>query len=291
MADDLAIELQPGNLIEHTKFGLGKVLDVKLQHVLVHFKDDNMDVRKLAIDKSPLRVPEVQTDVRLDSLPAFSDGKFEGKSKRIGLDDAIAEFTRQFPKGFEDPAYAEQRTLKATAHEAWEAALGGGLGEELLEADEVAEITQQVVALLGPTKLLSKFELIALRDGLAESSHAKQFFGALFEFLKAAPDEAGFEKLVAAIGQIPATTPKARVASWPVLTVLPFLARPDLFMYLKPEPTVGCAMRLRFDLHYDPALQWVTYNQLMTLSNLLLEKLRPLGARDFIDVQSFLSLI
>jgi hypothetical protein len=76
-----------------------------------------------------------------------------------------------------------------------------------------------------------------------------------------------------------------------VLTVLPFLARPDLFMYLKPEPTVGCALRLRFDLHYDPSLQWVTYNQLMTLSNLLLEKLRPLGARDYIDVQSFLSLI
>jgi hypothetical protein len=289
---DLTNELRAGDLIQHTKFGLGKVLDVKLQHVLVHFKDDNLDVRKLAIDKSPLTVPEVQTDARLDSLPAFSDGKFEGKSKRIGLDDAIAEFVLQFPKGFEDPAYAEQRALRAAAHALYESTLGGGLAEELLAADEVAEITQQVVALIGPTKLLSKFELIALRDGLGEQQpHAKRFFGALLEFVKEAPDEAGFEKLVAAIGKLPSTTPKARVASWPVLTVLPFLARPDLFMYLKPEPTVACALRLRFDLHYDPSLQWVTYNQLMTLSNLLLEKLRPLGARDYIDVQSFLSLI
>jgi hypothetical protein len=288
---DLTNELRAGDLIQHTKFGLGKVLDVKLQHVLVHFKDDNLDVRKLAIDKSPLTVPEIQSDPRLDSLPAFSDGKFEGKSKRIGLDDAIAEFMRQFPKGFEDPAYAEQRSPKATAHELYESTLGGGLAEELLAADEVAEITQQVVALIGPTKLLSKFEVIALRDGLGEQPHAKRFFGALLEFLKAAPSEAGFEKLVAAIGKLPATTPKARVASWPVLTILPFLARPDLFMFLKPEPTVACALRLRFDLHYDPSLQWVTYNQLMTLSNLLLEKLQPLGARDYIDVQSFLSLI
>jgi len=288
---DLMNELRAGDLIEHTKFGLGKVLDVKLQHVLIHFKDDNLDVRKLAIDKSPLTVPEVQSDARLDSLPAFSDGKFEGKSKRVGLDDAIAEFIVQFPQGFEDPAYAEQRALRAAAHALYESTLGGGLAEELLEADEVAEITQQVVALIGPTKLLSKFELIALRDGLGESPHAKRFFGALLEFVKAAPDEAGFEKLVAAIGKLPATTPKARVASWPVLTVLPFLARPDLFMYLKPEPTVACAMRLRFDLRYDASLQWVTYNQLMTLSNLLLEKLRPLGARDYIDVQSFLALI
>lgn len=288
---DLTNDLRAGDLIQHAKFGLGKVLDVKLQHVLVHFKDDNQDVRKLAIDKSPLTVPETQSDPRLDSLPAFADGKFEGKSKRIGLDDAIAEFTRQFPKGFEDPAYAEQRSLKAAAHEAYESTLGGGLAEELLAADEVAEITQQVVALIGPTKLLSKFELIALRDGLGEQPHAKRFFGVLLEFVKAAPDEAGFEKLVAAIGKLPATTPKARVASWPVLTILPFLARPDQFMFLKPEPTVACALRLRFDLQYDPSLRWVTYNQLMTLSNLLLEKLHPLGARDYIDVQSFLSLI
>jgi hypothetical protein len=289
---DLTNELRAGDLIQHTKFGLGKVLDVKLQHVLVHFKDDNLDVRKLAIDKSPLTVPEIQTDARLDSLPAFSDGKFEGKSKRIGLDDAIAEFARQFPKGFEDPAYAEQRSLKAAAHELYESTLGNGLAEELLAADEIAEITQQVVALIGPTKLLSKFELIALRDGLGEQeAHAKRFFGALLEFVKAVPEEATFEKLVAAIGKLPATTPKARVASWPVLTILPFLARPDQFMFLKPEPTVACALRLRFDLQYDPSLRWLTYNQLMTLSNLLLEKLHPLGARDYIDVQSFLSLI
>jgi hypothetical protein len=109
--------------------------------------------------------------------------------------------------------------------------------------------------------------------------------------LKAAPSEAGFEKLMAAIGKLPATTPKARVASWPVLTILPFLARPDQFMFLKPEPTVACALRLRFDLHYDPSLNWVTYQQLMTLSTLLLRKLQPHGARDHIDVQSFLSVI
>ena len=288
---DLMSDFHAGDLVQHAKFGLGKVLDVNLQHVLIHFKDDNQDVRKLAIGKSPLSVPEVQSDPQLDSLPAFHDGKFEGKSKRIGLDDAIDEFLKQFPKGFEDPAYAELRAPKWAAHEQFETTLGGGLAEELLAANEVAEITQQAVALIGPTKLLSKFELIALRDGLGEQPHAKRFFGALLEFVKAAPSEAGFEKLMAAIGKLPATTPKARVASWPVLTVLPFLARPDQFMFLKPEPTVASALRLRFDLHYDPSLNWVTYQQLMTLSTLLLRKLQPHGARDHIDVQSFLSVI
>ncbi len=288
---DLISDFHEGDLVQHAKFGLGKVLDVNLQHVLIHFRDDNQEFRKLAVGKSPLTVPEVQSDPQLDSLPAFHDGKFEGKSKRIGLDDAIGEFVNQFPKGFEDPAYAEQRAPRWAAHEQFEATLGGGLAEELLAANEVAEITQQAVALIGPTKLLSKFELIALRDGLGEAPLAKRFFGALLEFVKAPADESGFTRLATAIGNLPATTPKARVASWPVLTILPFLARPDLFMFLKPEPTVASALRLRFDLHYDPSLNWVTYNQLMTLSTLLLEKLRPHGARDHIDVQSFLSVI
>lgn len=288
---DLMSDLHAGDLIQHAKFGLGKVLDVNLQHVLIYFRDDTQDFRKLAIGKSPLSVPEVKSDPQLDSLPAFHDGKFEGKSKRIGLDDAIGEFVKQFPKGFEDPAYAEQRAPRWAAHEQFEATLGGGLAEELLAANEVEEITQQAVALIGPTKLLSKFELIALRDGLGEAPLAKRFFGALLEFVKAPADEPGFTRLATAIGNLPATTPKARVASWPVLTILPFLARPDLFMFLKPEPTVAAALRLRFDLHYDPSLNWVTYHQLMTLSSLLLEKLHPHGARDHIDVQSFLSVI
>lgn len=288
---DLISDFHEGDLVQHAKFGLGKVLDVNVQHVLIHFRDDNQEFRKLAVGKSPLTVPEVQSDPQLDSLPVFHDGKFEGKSKRIGLDDAIGEFVKQFPKGFEDPAYAEQRAPRWAAHEQFDATLGGGLAEELVAANEVAEITQQAVALIGPTKLLSKFELIALRDGLGEAPLAKRFFGALLEFVKAPADESGFTRLATAIGNLPATTPKARVASWPVLTILPFLARPDLFLFLKPEPTVASALRLRFDLHYDPSLNWVTYHQLMTLSTLLLEKLRPHGARDHIDVQSFLSVI
>jgi hypothetical protein len=42
------------------------------------------------------------------------------------------------------------------------------------------------------------------------------------------------------------------------------------------------------DLLYDARPNWSTYARLMTLANRLLNRLRPLGARDFIDVQSFM---
>lgn len=62
-------------------------------------------------------------------------------------------------------------------------------------------------------------------------------------------------------------------------------------MFLKPEPTKECADRMRFNLQYTAELSWITYARLMVLSGDLLERLRPLGAKDYIDVQSFMWVI
>jgi hypothetical protein len=81
---ELISDFHAGDLVQHATFGLGKVLDVNLQHVLIHFRDDNQDVRKLAIGKSPITLPDVQSDPQLDSLPAFHDGKFEASRSASG---------------------------------------------------------------------------------------------------------------------------------------------------------------------------------------------------------------
>ena len=62
-------------------------------------------------------------------------------------------------------------------------------------------------------------------------------------------------------------------------------------MFLKPKVTNECADRLRFNLQYSANLRWLTYRKLVEMSDWLLERLRPLGARDYIDVQSFIWVI
>ena len=62
-------------------------------------------------------------------------------------------------------------------------------------------------------------------------------------------------------------------------------------MFFKPEVTQKCAARLVFDLQYSTELEWATYQRLLEMSDLLLARLRPHQARDFIDVQSFVWLI
>ena len=97
--------------------------------------------------------------------------------------------------------------------------------------------------------------------------------------------------MVDRLRSLPVEKGKARVATWPVLTILPYLARPDAFMFLKPDSTRKCAARLPFELQYSPDLRWITYKKLMTMSNFLLDRLNPLGARDYIDVQSFIWVV
>ena len=79
--------------------------------------------------------------------------------------------------------------------------------------------------------------------------------------------------------------------TWPVVTILPFLAKPDGHMFLKPLQTQRIAEAFTFDLSYSANPKWGTYNRLLTLSNRLLELLRPRGARDLIDVQSFMWVV
>ena len=92
--------------------------------------------------------------------------------------------------------------------------------------------------------------------------------------------------LASAVSALP--QPGSRVATWPVATIFPYLAHPDRNMFLKPEVTKEAAQRLGFHLNYKSEPNWLTYRSLLSLAELLMEELRPLGARDLIDVQSFI---
>lgn len=105
------------------------------------------------------------------------------------------------------------------------------------------------------------------------------------------PTRDGFERVVEGFSNLAADPGKAPVTKWPILTVLPFAARPDAFMFVKPEATKSCAERVLWDIRYEPRLNWTTYESILAMSRWLLGKLQSLGARDFIDVQSFIWVV
>jgi hypothetical protein len=166
--------------------------------------------------------------------------------------------------------------------------LGRGVGERLLEAGDVAGLVERTLRVERHVRTLHRdAEKTSFEDGLADPGSARGFFAALFELLATAtPERSRFEALAAAV--VALAPGAARESGWPIVTLLPFVARPDLHMLLRPRFACDVAQRLGLELAYEAEPNWSTYSALLESAGLLLEKLRPLGARDHVDVEAFM---
>ncbi|MFC1796931.1 hypothetical protein ACFL1V_07530 [Pseudomonadota bacterium] len=166
------------------------------------------------------------------------------------------------------------------------------VGRSLLNEGGIEELSKRLFIVEGLLNLLSPYEKMALSDALKNEQAAQAYFSALFDVCdQEKVDKETYQALIMAVENLPAEEGKARVSTWPVLTQFPYIARPDCHMLLKPEVTKACADRMVFDLQYTSTLNWGTYSQLLQLANRLFDELKPMGAKDYIDVQSYIWVI
>lgn len=291
--------MEVGTLVRHLKkpeWGPGKILKNDDDSVFIIFRDDaEQRVRKFRVDSEHLVVAEVQSDPRLENLPEFEETSsgLALPHRTMSPQQAVELFLDHFPGGFDDPDYlGSERGYKIEAHDKFQDELGGGSGRELLEKGEIEELVRRARGVVGRVNLLHSTEAAALGDGLKDKGAATPFFGRLFDFIEAeSPEESRFERYVSALADLP--EPGSRITSWPIATVLPALANPTRFFFLKPEITKEAAKRLRFDLKYSPDPNWKTYSAALTLAETYAGELKRHGleARDFIDIQSFFWLV
>ena len=295
--------LENGMMVQHPSLGLGKVVAIEEKAVHVFFAvSDARFATKLRLPMAlPLLVPAETGNAWLSRLSGFA---FDAKAGRYGLPgtwlshaDAVARFLELFPKGFADPGYAVELAGKAARAARWRKAqelyattLGGGEGERLLAADDVAGLVERALRVEKAVRPLHKdAEKVSFDDALADPGAARGYFAALFALLATpVPEAERFEALAAAVSAMGGPTPES---GWPLVTLFPFLARPDLHMLLRPRFACEAGHRLGLELAYEAKPNWVTYTALLRSSELLLEKLAPLGARDHVDVEVFLQVV
>jgi uncharacterized protein DUF3553 len=296
-----ASEYSIGTLVRHVtrpEWGPGKVLDISASTVTVYFRDypepkPGDAVKK--ISREFLRVAEIQSDPWLENIPPLKSGSMGLAKARLTLEQAVAFFQHKFPLGFSDPAYIGdlhngERAYKSHHHDLYDQLFGKGAGEDLLRRGEIGELIRRAYRLCS-INLLHMQEQIKLREALPNERAATAFFRSLFTLVQArGVDRVRFEEYVESVRDLQVSR-KRRVATWPVATILPYLADPTRFMFLKPKPTLQAAERLAFDLRYDPAPNWITYERLLVMSGLLMQRLQPLGASDWMDVQSFIWVV
>jgi hypothetical protein len=199
-----------------------------------------------------------------------------------------AKFLHYFPRGFHDPLYEDwERGYKWDAHKRWAETLDGATLRKMLKGGRYDEIAARAVSIEARTNLLFSFEKMALRDAVRSARGARTFAEGLYDFLHGSADMATrFTRWCDVVGTLPRR--QTRVLTWPVVTVLGFIAQPDAHIFLKPTVTRKAAHRYDVPFHYESRPSWDTYAGLLALARSIRKDLRDLRPRDMIDIQSFL---
>lgn len=290
--------LENGMLVQHASLGLGKIVALEPKAIHVFFATSGARIAtKLQLPMAlSFLSPSESPSAWLSGLSGFALDAKTGRYGRavawLSHADAVARFLESFPLGFTDPKYVgadNERTHRwRHAHELFDETLGRGEGERLLAAGDVSGLVARTLKVDRHVRTLHKdADKTSFADGLEDPAAASGFFAALFELLATAtPEPSRFEALAAAVAALaPGAAPESR---WPIVTLLPFIARPDLHMLLRPRFACEVAQRLGLELAYEPHPNWSTYASLLGSAELLLEKLRSLGARDHVDVEVFM---
>lgn len=287
-----------GCIVRHNTFGLGLVVRIKPDGIHVFFpSQEGEEAKKFRINAAPLQLADGETDPQLEDLPPFeerADGKFCLPKGRLTQAQALKKFLGIYPLGFEDPLYLSEasggeRGFKIQAHELFEETLGQGQGERLVASGDAAELARRASRVQAKTQvLLHATEAAAFHDGLKEPAKSLAFFAALFDLLATPePEEFSFTNYLEALFALPQPgTTKLR--KWTIATLLPAIAQPDKYIFVKPEIIREAAARLAFDIGYEASPTWSIYRRILKLARRLHTQLAPLGARDYVDVQSFL---
>lgn len=200
---------------------------------------------------------------------------------------AQRKFLRNFAGGFADPTYIDwERGYKAEAAERWERELGGGQLHALMKAGRNQEAARRIVSLEARTNLLFSFEKMALRDAVRTPAAAMRFVAGVHELVNGSPNRRAFERWCAVVESLPRR--QTRVLTWPIVTVIGFLAQPRMQMFLKPTVTRRAAKAYGFDFQYESRPNWATYASLLEFAELVRSDTRSLRPRDMIDLQSFI---
>jgi len=199
-----------------------------------------------------------------------------------------SKFLGYFSDGFADAEYCDlERNYKLRAHERWMAELNQATFRKLIKSGDYRKIAAVAVAIESRTNLLFSFEKMALRDAVKSSADARAFAVGLYEFLHGRSSlESRFEAWCEVVAGLPRK--QTRVLTWPVATVMGFIAQPDLHFFLKPTVTRTGAEKYGLPLHYHSRPNWETYEELISIAKRIKADLRDLRPRDMIDIQSFL---
>ena len=236
----------------------------------------------------------------------LKDQRSPGKTKQKAVapilpnfDTQFAVFLEIFPGGFQSARFAKEergaedpnptaKKAKATRAIAMATArdlLSREVLDKQIQAGAFAEIVANVRTIhKAATGLLHPLgDIIPFTKMAAE--HDRPVAEAVRDLLHGTdPYDARFDRLVAVLG-------KAKLATWPLATVLSALLAPNEHVFVKPSFYEKQAAMMSFPLKYERAPSAAAYERMRALVDDVAQKLTEKGQppRDKMDVYSFMA--
>ncbi len=280
-------------------WGPGKIVKIEAGYAYIRFRDcEDRMAKKYSVTENPLALSQVQTDAVLDDLIQQSEKKKRVRKpaepiRRITFQEAVALFKAKYPQAFGDALYkggakvGGQYAIEDLAR-TFHSSFGDGQLRKMVDNHSARVIADRALALLDRQDLIYRGELKSFKNLLKDEAQTLAYFRALAFALEAgAVTETSMRPYFEAVNACPIPG----FAKWPNATLFLFLARPECHMLLKPQVTKRFAAMLGNALIYEAHPNWMTYVNLLEMSAGTLGMLKPLGARDYLDLLTFMQVV
>jgi hypothetical protein len=299
---------QLGQHVEHSTWGLGKVLfvDADAVHVYFHSLGEPVPEKRVKLISSKgwhfLTAVEAQPDNVLDQLPLWNGKEFRRPKSDVTIAEAKRTFFRMFDGGIDDPAfYAKEFAYKRLAMDRFnQQFLPRARG--WIAAGDAAAIANGIDEVWGK-HLPSKYRLNLLyhmgeapayfealhKGGPATVAYAQ----ALLDLLESNTD-AAFDRFSAALGALPMREGGTDIAKWATLTWLPFIADPARHIVVRSSIIQAFASAYPRELNFKPQINGLSYRCILEFVEdfrrvLQASEINRSGRElDLMDVQSFM---
>jgi hypothetical protein len=158
----------------------------------------------------------------------------------------------------------------------------------MVENHSVHLMTEQAEAILEGQDLIFRGELKSFLQLLRDEKETFFYFKALSQVLGPVGIN---EPTMRPYFETVTACPVQGFGKWANATLFPFLARPGCHMLVKPNLAKNFASHMGHHLAWEHQPNWTTYCSVLDMAAGYLVLLKPLGARDYLDVFSFMKAV
>ena len=276
--------------IKKNEWGVGKVISVENHKIEIDFLNCGIKLlnSKIALLEEVLDEGEIGKFKENKLITSLNNKKNKKSTfvESISLEELTIIFNKTYPNGFYDIKYLElERSNKEKLSNDFKKNFSKENLSKKIKNKDYKDLIETSKKLISATKIIHSIEKTTFRKAISIDKNQELFikilYMTLYEFETL--DEKSFYNYKEFFNEISCN-------KWTLITYFLNMINPKKYAFLKPKMSKKAAEVFGFNLNYNMVPNWETYNSLLLNSNKLMEDLKELKPRDYIDIENFMQI-